>query len=87
MKTLETERLTLRMCSLEDFEGYAAMGADPEVMRFLSVDGKPMPRFAAWQSFSAQVGHWHLRGYGMFTVIERATGSFVGRIGPWQPEG
>ncbi|WP_010184248.1 GNAT family N-acetyltransferase [Sphingomonas sp. PAMC 26605] len=27
------------------------------------------------------------RGFSMFSVIERKTGAWVGRIGPWQPEG
>ena len=27
------------------------------------------------------------RGFSQFAVIERATGAWVGRIGPWQPEG
>ena len=27
------------------------------------------------------------RGYSMFSVIERDSGRWVGRIGPWQPEG
>ena len=84
MTKLETDRLILRPCILEDFEGYAVMAADPDVMRYLSVDGKPLSRFAAWQSFSGQVGHWSLRGFGMFTVIERASGDFVGRVGPWR---
>lgn len=84
---LETDRLILRPCVLEDFEAYAVMAADPELMRYLATDGTPSSRFAAWQAFSAQVGHWSLRGFGMFTVIERASGDFVGRVGPWQPEG
>lgn len=84
---LETERLKLRVPRLDDFESYALMYADPEVMRFIAADGKPLSRLAAWQSFSAQVGHWHLRGFGMFTAVERASGDVVGRVGPWQPEG
>jgi len=87
MVSLETERLTLRTCALDDFESYAAMWAEPEVMRFLAADGKPLSRFAAWQAFSAQVGHWQLRGFGLFTVRERSSGQFVGRVGPWYPEG
>jgi RimJ/RimL family protein N-acetyltransferase len=63
------------------------MWAEPEVMRFLHVDGRPLSRFEAWQSFSAQVGHWSLRGFGMFSVMERGTEHLVGRVGPWQPEG
>ena len=33
------------------------------------------------------VGHWALRGYGNFACIEKASGAFLGRCGPWFPEG
>jgi RimJ/RimL family protein N-acetyltransferase len=87
MVTLETERLILRMWEGRDFDALASMLAEPEVMRFLSADGKPMSRFDAWRSLCANIGHWQLRGFGMFAVLERVTGELVGRIGPWQPEG
>jgi RimJ/RimL family protein N-acetyltransferase len=32
-------------------------------------------------------GSWALLGFGMFSVIEKATGLWVGRLGPWMPEG
>jgi RimJ/RimL family protein N-acetyltransferase len=32
-------------------------------------------------------GSWHINGFAMFSVIERATGEWVGRLGPWRPEG
>jgi RimJ/RimL family protein N-acetyltransferase len=63
------------------------MMADPRVMEFLAVDGRPLSRYGAWSAFSSMVGHWELRGFGMFAVVERATGTFVGRVGPWLPEG
>ena len=84
---LQTDRLILRRWTLADFEPFAAMSTDPEVMRFLSPDGKPLSRFAAWQSFCGIVGHWEMRGYGLFAVEDRTTGSLVGRVGPWYPEG
>lgn len=87
MHQLQTERLTLRPFTLDDFDPFAAMLADPEVMRFISADRKPLPRFGAWQSLTSIVGHWTLRGYGMFAVFERRTNTFVGRVGPWLPEG
>ena len=85
--SFETERLVLRPPTLDDFEDFAAMCADPEVMRYIASDGQALSRFAAWQSLCSAVGHRSLRGYGMFAVIERQTGSFVGRVGPWFPEG
>ena len=83
---LETERLILRGWREEtDFETYAAMMADPDVMRFLL--GEPMSRFEAWRSMAFMVGHWTLRGYGHWAVEERATGRFVGRVGFLNPDG
>ena len=84
---LETERLILRPFAIDDFDAFAAMCADPRVAEFVTEDGKPLSRFSAWRAFATIVGHWTLRGFGLFAVVERATGTFVGRIGPWQPEG
>jgi RimJ/RimL family protein N-acetyltransferase len=84
---METERLILRQWTLADFDEFAAMCADPEVMRFTAEDGKPLSRFGSWRAMAGIVGHWTLRGFGLFAVTERTTGALVGRIGPWDPEG
>jgi RimJ/RimL family protein N-acetyltransferase len=84
--TLETERLRLRMFREEsDFEPYAAMCADPEVMRYLG--GKTFDRLEAWRHFAFMVGHWRLRGYGHWAVEEKATGRLAGRLGFLNPVG
>lgn len=31
------------------------------------------------------VGAWELTGVSMFSIIEKASGKWVGRAGPWQP--
>lgn len=33
------------------------------------------------------LGHWELRGYGLWAAVEKATGRLVGRLGLWNPEG
>ncbi len=70
----------------DDFEAFAVICADAEVMRFLG-EGKPMTRLEAWRHMAFLVGHWHLRGYGHWAVEEKATGQLVGRIGFLNPEG
>ncbi len=80
---LETDRLILRMFREEDFENYANLTADPEVMRFLG--GKTFDRLEAWRHMAFLIGHWHLRGYGHWAVEEKASGNFVGRIGFLNP--
>ena len=82
---LETDRLFLRMWRNDDFDAYAKMCADPDVMRYLG--GKTFDRFEAWRHMAFLVGHWELRGYGHWAVEEKATGEFVGRIGFLNPVG
>ncbi|HEV3471222.1 MAG TPA: GNAT family N-acetyltransferase [Pyrinomonadaceae bacterium] len=83
--TLETERLLLRMWREDDFESYARICADPEVMRYLG--GKPLSRPEAWRHMAYLAGHWHLRGYGHWAVEEKASGELIGRMGFFYPEG
>ena len=84
---LETDRLVLRALADEDFDRFAVICADPEVMRWVSVDGRPLARPQAWRAMAMLVGHWALRGYGQWAVVEKATGAFIGRAGLWNPEG
>jgi RimJ/RimL family protein N-acetyltransferase len=82
--TLSTERLCLRAFRDEDLDAYAELCADPEVMRFL---GPTMGRAEAWRHMAMVLGHWQLRGFGLWAVELAASAQLVGRIGCWQPEG
>jgi RimJ/RimL family protein N-acetyltransferase len=79
MKSLETDRLTLRLFRESDLDAYAAICADPQVMRFIG--GKPYTRAESWRHMATMLGHWQLRGYGMWAVEEKSSGLLVGRIG------
>lgn len=80
--TLETARLVLRPPCARDFEPWAALMADPSAMRFL---GGAQPRSGAWRSLSLMAGAWVISGFSNFSVIEKASGCWIGRAGPWQP--
>lgn len=82
---LETDRLLLRMWRESDFEPYAKMCANPDVMRFLG--GKTFDRLEAWRHMAFLVGHWQLLGYGHWAVEEKNSNQFIGRIGFLNPEG
>ena len=85
---ITTDRLILRAPRAEDFDAYAAYVSDPESMGFI---GGAQSRPVAWRSFMAYAGAWATTGVSMFWVFERDAdgkeGAFVGRIGPWRPEG
>lgn len=83
---VETPRLLLRGFEQADFEAYASMVADPEVARYLG-DGQPLGRADAWRQLAMLAGHWALRGFGPWAAEERATGTFIGRVGCIEPEG
>jgi RimJ/RimL family protein N-acetyltransferase len=83
-ETLLTDRLRLRLPGAEDVEAYTAMLAEPEVNRF--VGGAELARAErAFRSLGWMIGHWHLRGYGLWVVTERTTGALVGHVGGYYP--
>lgn len=80
---LETERLILRAPGPQDLPAlYAFYGS--ERSRFV---GGPCSREQAWRSLAMEIGHWSLRGYGRWTVEEKATGAVAGMVGVFNPEG
>jgi len=40
-----------------------------------------------WRIMRTIAGSWALDGFGMFSVIEKASGKWIGRIGPLHPHG
>lgn len=82
--TIETERLILRGIEQGDLDGWAELMGDPDSARFI---GGTMNRAGAWRSMAAFAGSWSLKGFGMFSVVEKASGKWIGRLGPWEPEG
>ncbi|MCE8007291.1 GNAT family N-acetyltransferase [Aestuariivita sp.] len=80
---LETDRLILRAHTLSDF---------PDVAAFYATDhskfvGGPMTPELAWRSLAMEAGHWLLRGFGRWSIIEKASDQWIGITGLWYPEG
>jgi RimJ/RimL family protein N-acetyltransferase len=84
MTLLETPRLRLRPFALADWDAYAAMCADEEVMRYIGA-GKTQTPAEAWRSIAMFLGHWQLRGFGMWAIEHRASGTLLGRAGFHHP--
>lgn len=73
---LETDRLVLREPRESDLPAMMAFG-DSDRTRFI---GGRQDRFGTWRIFLAGIGHWALKGYGMWSVDTRG-GTFIGRVG------
>src|SRR5262249_57902043 len=76
MTTLQTGRLVLRAFREADLDAYARICADPEVVRYV---GRPFSRAEAWLHIATMLGHWQLRGCGMWAVEERSGAALIGR--------
>ena len=81
---IETDRLVLRLPRIEDFDRYAEMLGDEETARFI---GGHLPRPAAWRRFLQMPGAWMVQGFGMFSIVDRDSGRYLGQAGPWRPDG
>lgn len=83
---LGTARLRLRAFRQNDLDAYAAICADPEVMRHIG-SGGPVGRDVAWRQMALFLGEWALHGHGMWALQRNSDGRLIGRVGFLQPEG
>ncbi|CAM3214767.1 GNAT family N-acetyltransferase [Paracoccus nototheniae] len=82
---LTTDRLTLR----------APQGGDwPHWRSFMHSDraryiggGREQKPGACWRAFGHVIGHWAMRGFGMFVFTLKGDDTPLGLTGPWFPEG
>lgn len=81
---IETERLLLRGLCERDFPVYERFFGDAEAS---ATYGGPLAPGAAWRRLAADIGHWALRGYGLWAVTEKAGGRMAGVAGLYWPHG
>jgi RimJ/RimL family protein N-acetyltransferase len=76
---LETERLRLRAVRHSDLQVWAAVCADPEVVRYLG--GQSFPREDTWRRLLASNGLWAMLGYGYWAVERKGDDRMVAQVG------
>ncbi len=80
---LQTERLQLRMFREADWDSLFEMFCDEECVRYTIKT--PLTKWQTWRTLASYLGHWHLRGYGPYALVEKATGQMAGPVGLWYP--
>ncbi len=70
-----TDRLTIRPPEITDFETYREIAMSPRA-RFMY--DEPLGREAAWLDFAQCVAGWLIKGHGLFTITDKATGAVLG---------
>jgi RimJ/RimL family protein N-acetyltransferase len=67
---VDTERLLLRRWRDGDADAFAAINADPEVMRFIGT-GRTLTRLQSDELLARFAAEWDERGFGLWAVQER----------------
>ncbi|MDF1873893.1 GNAT family N-acetyltransferase [Vannielia sp.] len=80
---LETRRLQLRGPEPGDYPNFKATFASYR-SRFM---GGPLNPYESWMLYAAEIGHWHIRGFGMWMIHLKDAEETVGMAGGWQPAG
>ncbi len=80
---LETERLTLRRPKPADLDAYTAFVATDRSI-YVRSDAKAS---TAYRSFAQILGHWSIRGYGLYAFTLKDDDTCLGWVGPYFPEG
>ncbi|MEM9784206.1 MAG: GNAT family N-acetyltransferase [Pseudomonadota bacterium] len=81
---LDTERLTLRAPESRDLPAYTAFYTDSEAARW---KGGVLRRDQVWRRLAEDIGHWHLKQFGIWMLVRRDDGQVVGGTGLSHPEG
>ena len=80
--TLRTERLILRRLEANDVDAFAAMNADPEVMRYFPAC---LDRAETDALILRMDRHFECHGFGWWAVEVRDSGAFTGFVGLFRP--
>jgi RimJ/RimL family protein N-acetyltransferase len=83
---LHTARLRLVVPEARHTAPFAALHADPYTMRYIG-QGRPLDRTDAWLHLAMLIGHWQMRGYGIWMLEDAGDGTFAGRVGLFHPPG
>jgi RimJ/RimL family protein N-acetyltransferase len=81
--SLETSRLLLRQFAERDWDDLHRMFEDEECVRYTIKT--PLTRWQTWRALAGYLGHWSMRGYGPYAVVEKTSGRMMGPVGLWYP--
>ena len=79
---LHTERLTLRLHALTDYPAFRDFWMSD---RACHIGGPFAHEHEVWRQFSAERGHWALRGFGLWTLQSASSAAVMGWVGLQQP--
>lgn len=87
MNGIETERTILRLFTMDDLDGLASIFGNPQVMKYLELDCKPLSRETTEIALINIIKHWEKNGFGRWAVISKEDNKLIGMAGFRSHEG
>ncbi len=81
--TIETARLILRQPVPRDVDAAVAF----YVSERAQYSGGNVPMSHAFRNFASILGHWQIRGFGLWAITTRDSDAILGLAGPYYPHG
>ena len=78
---IETQNLILRRPEARDIDAIVTFFMSPRAVTL----GGPFALGPAWRIGATVLGHWAIRGFGLFAVTRKTDDRTIGLIGPWYP--
>ena len=82
--SIDGGRVMLRQWMAADFDFYADYLGTAATAQYF---GGVCDRQKTWRHLASLIGHWALRGFGVYVVDDLAVGSPIGCAGLWEPHG
>jgi RimJ/RimL family protein N-acetyltransferase len=80
---IETQRLELRQFVEIDWLPLCDFFRDEECLKYTIQT--PQQDWQTWRTLMCYIGHWAIRGYGPYAVVEKVSRELVGTVGLWFP--
>ena len=81
LEHLTTPRLVAEALAPSHFPDIHRLHTDPQVMKTLSADGKPLSEEATREHIRQSIQHWEQHGFGLSVFRRKTDGQFIGRGG------
>jgi RimJ/RimL family protein N-acetyltransferase len=81
MNGIETERTILRLFTMDDLDDLASILGNPQVMKYLELDCKPLSRETTETALTNIISHWEMNGFGRWAVVSREDNKLIGMAG------
>jgi ribosomal-protein-alanine N-acetyltransferase len=81
MIDIETERVFSRMFTMNDVDDFAPICANPQVMKYLGHDCKPVPREEVEYAIESYIKYWEKHGIGRWAIIYKENNKLIGCAG------